>query len=131
MKTVPIKLGPLALLLTVISICLTTLAVLTAATAKADMRLAEKYADTISSRYQLEAEGQRFLAEVRGAINEGRVPDIEGAEIGADSIYKTFERDGVTLFVELSTENGVSIRQWCIYKEWQEDDSIGSLWTGF
>ena len=44
MKQVPIKLGPLALLLTVISICLTTLAILTFATARADWRLAEKHA---------------------------------------------------------------------------------------
>ena len=42
MKHVPIKLGPLALLLAVISICLTTLALLNVSTAKADERLAEK-----------------------------------------------------------------------------------------
>ena len=41
----PIKLGPLALLLTVITICLTTLAILTLTTARADLRLAEKYAE--------------------------------------------------------------------------------------
>ena len=40
MKQVPIKLGPLALLLAVISICLTTLAILTFTTARADLRLA-------------------------------------------------------------------------------------------
>ncbi len=56
MKQVPIKLGPLALLLAVISICLTTLAILTFTTARADLRLAQKYAETVSTRYELERE---------------------------------------------------------------------------
>ncbi len=42
MKQIPIKLGPLTLLLTVISICLTVLAILSFTTARADLRLAEK-----------------------------------------------------------------------------------------
>ena len=50
----PVKLGPLALLLTVISICLTTMAILTFATARADRRLAEKYAATVRLRYELD-----------------------------------------------------------------------------
>ena len=49
MKRVPIKLGPLALLLAVISICLTMLALLTCSTARADRRLAEKFAQTVST----------------------------------------------------------------------------------
>ena len=39
MKQIPIKLGPLTLLLTVISICLTVLAILSFTTARADLRL--------------------------------------------------------------------------------------------
>ena len=49
----PIRLLPLALLLTVISICLTVLAILTFSTAGADLRLAEKYAETVRTRYEL------------------------------------------------------------------------------
>ena len=50
MKRIPIKLGPLALLLAVVSLCLTTLSILTFTTARADMALAERFADTVSSR---------------------------------------------------------------------------------
>ena len=64
MNRAPIKLGPLALLLTVISICLTTLAILTFTTARADLSLAEKYAQTVETRYALERQGQEFLREV-------------------------------------------------------------------
>ena len=56
MNQVPVKLGPLALLLTVISICLTTLAILTFSTARADGRLAERYAETVTLRYELISE---------------------------------------------------------------------------
>ena len=56
MHQVPIKLGPLALLLTIISICLTTLSILTCTTSGADLRLAQKYAETVQTRYSLERE---------------------------------------------------------------------------
>ena len=46
MKELPIRLTPLALILTVISICMTVLAILTCATARADIHLAETYAET-------------------------------------------------------------------------------------
>ena len=49
MNKAPIRLGPMALLLTVISICLTILAILTFTTARADLRLAQKYAETVQA----------------------------------------------------------------------------------
>ena len=54
MNKAPIRLGPMALLLTVISICLTILAILTFTTARADLRLAQKYAETVQARYAAE-----------------------------------------------------------------------------
>ena len=68
MKHVPVKLGPLALLLAVVAICLTILAILSFTTGQADLRLAQRYADTVSERYALEAEGQQYVA----IVNEGR-----------------------------------------------------------
>ena len=67
----PVKLGPLALLLTVISICLTTMAILTFATARADRRLAEKYAATVDGTYEtvLERDGSTLTIRVEdGAV---------------------------------------------------------------
>ena len=96
MKEVPVKLGPLALLLSVISICLTTLAILTFTTARADLRLAEKYADTVSLRYALEQEGQDFLR----ILSETDQADygLMGLERDADGVYwETFEKDDAKL----------------------------------
>lgn len=108
MDKIPIKLGPLALILTVISICLTTLAILTCATAGADMRLAEKYAENVRTRYALEAEAQRSLAEL--------------GENGETEL----QMDGYTMSVRV--ENG-KITDWRRHKSWEADESLGGdLW---
>ena len=74
MEETPIRLGPLALLLTVVSICLSVLAILTFTTAWADHALAEQYGETVQTRYALEQQGQRFLAEagmrLHGALDD-------------------------------------------------------------
>ena len=119
MKQIPIKLGPLALLLTVISICLTVLAILTFTTARADMRLAEKYANTVRLRYELEAEGQRWLADEAALANDG------------DTFATVLEKDGSTLSIEAHTEqSGIVITKWRHEREWEEDTDIGKLWEG-
>lgn len=110
MNHVPIKLGPLALLLTVVSICLSILAILTLSTARADMALAEKYAETVQIRYALEAEGQKFLAN---------------AEPGTSQM---FEKDGMRLIVALDDKGDVV--RWTIEKQWDQSGIIGGLWTG-
>ena len=110
MNHVPIKLGPLALLLAVVSICLTVLSILSFASARADWKLAEQYARTVQTRYALEEQGQRFLAE---------------AEPGAQ---ETFEQDGLRLIVALG-EDGEILR-WTLEREWNQDDTFGNLWLG-
>lgn len=117
MNQVPVKLGPLALLLAVISICLTTLSILTFTTARADMNLAEKYAGTVTTRYELEAEGQAFLADVDGE------PDGDGV------IRATIEKEGSRLVIEVGPDG--EIVSWRQEKEWEQDTGIGNLWAGF
>jgi hypothetical protein len=108
MKQTPVKLGPLALLLTVISICLTVMAILTYVTAGADLRLAEKYADTVSRRYALETEGQELLRD-----------------LGQGSGEAVLERDGAVQTDRV--ENG-QVTEWRHEVLWTENDDIGNLW---
>ena len=110
MKHVPIKLVPLALLLTVITICLAVLAILTFTTARADLALAERYAHTVKTRYELEKVGQQYLATAE--------PDSE----------KVFEEDGMRLTV-IVDENG-NVTRWTVEKEWIEENAIDGLWPG-
>ena len=131
MKQVPIKLGPLALLLAVISICLTTLGILTFTTARADLRLAEKYASTVRTRYELERRGQEFLKE----LSETDPADYSLMDWERDfsGVYWTeLEQDGSTLSVGFRPggEKGYTVVSWRLQKSWTEDDSIGTLWDG-
>ena len=122
MNQVPVKLGPLALLLSVISICLTTLSILAFTTSRADMSLAEKYAETVRLRYELETEGQTFLRDAaQGAA---------AAEADEDGILRqTFRQDGSFLEVGVTADN--EIVSWRHEREWNQDTAIGNLWMGF
>ena len=110
MNHMPIKLGPLALLLSVICLCLSVLAVLTFSTARADLALAERYAQTVQTRYALEAQGQTFLATARpGTVQE-------------------FEQDGMRLTVAVDETGAVT--RWTMEKQWTQAETIGGLWPG-
>ena len=127
MRELPIKLGPLAILLTVVAICMTVLAILTFTTARADMNLAETYADTVKTRYELEAEGQEFMGNVaRGVVVLEAATELE------DGIYtKTFERDGSYLKIGFTlTGAQYEIVEWRHGKQWEPDESMGDLWDG-
>ena len=131
MNQVPIKLGPLALLLPVISVCLTTLAILTFATARADLRLAEKSAETVSTRYQLEIQGQEFLKE----LSETDPADygLMDLERDAAGVWHTEFREGdAVLRIGFRSSAGGQVRvvSWRMEKDWAEDDSLGDLWDG-
>ena len=126
MNKAPIRLGPMALLLTVISICLTILAILTFTTARADLRLAEKYALTVSERYALEKEGQEYLA----GLNAGRV---EAPEPGEDGVLRTeLERGGYRLHISLLPDagGGYELISWRQEKDWEQSELIDNLWSG-
>ena len=127
MNDAPIRLGPLALLLTVISICLTTLSILTYTTARADMRLAERFAQSVQERYELEAEGQMFLKETAEDMAGGVafMPDPDGV------LRETITSGDTSLQIGLIVlPDGYRVRTWKIMRQWTEDTSFGNLWTG-
>lgn len=132
MKQVPIKLGPLTLLLTVISICLTTLAILNFTTARADMRLAEKFAETVQTRYALEAEGQAYLQELDALFAAGKTA-LEREEADEDGVlWRLLERDSARLHIGVRpAEDGFQVVSWRQDKEWNREETLGNLWPGF
>lgn len=137
MKHIPIRLGPLALLLTVISICMTTLGILSFTTARADLSLAMKYASTVQERYALEKEGQRFLSEVGAALAEGNGPEVlglfDGTEVDeAGVVHRTLEQGESRLQVGILPEgkDGFRVVEWRLQKDWVPDDGMGDLWDG-
>ena len=116
MRKVPMRLGPLALLLTVISICLTTLATLTLTTARGNLALAERFADTVQIRYELEDKGQTYLKETQESGRE-------------ETAHTVIEHEGYTLTIDLAKNgNDYAVKLWRMEKIWQEDQTIKDLW---
>ncbi len=129
MKNGSIKLGPLALLLAVISICLTALAILTVSTARADLRLAEKYAQTVTLRCALEVRGQELISEL-GSDPEAALADWERDAEGR--CWKTLEQDGarLTIGLEQRSDGSYEVVAWAQDKAWVRDTHIDNLWKG-
>ncbi len=131
MHQIPIKLGPLALLLTVISICLTTLSILTYTTASADMRLAQRFAQTVQERYALEIKGQEYINEAEKSLAEGDNIWLTELRRRADGSYEQVLEEGDTKltirFYVVGSE--IQVNAWQMIKGWQEDDSL-NVWQG-
>ena len=130
-----IRLGPIAIFLTIVAIVLSTLAMLTAATAGADKAMAERFASVTSTRYQLEADGNTFLKEFDETIAQGGDPaSLEGVESAQGGGYNyTVERDGYRLEVSLSPLDALghySITVWKIHKIWNSEDPMNNVWKG-
>ena len=126
MNKAPIRLGPLALLLAAVSICLTILAILSFSTAQADLRLAEKYAETVQTRYALERTGQEYIAALNAGRETAPSPDDEGV------IRAEFENNGYWLRIGLQDDGhgGFDIISWRHEKTWEQDEIIDNLWSG-
>ena len=111
MNTGRLRLGMLSILLTIIVICMGVLSLLSFATSEADLRLAERYAQTVKTRYALEGEGRRYMSE-----NEPVIMDTE------------IDKDGYKLVIEAGEDN--TIISWRIEKIWEENTKIDDLWKG-
>ncbi len=126
-----IRLGPVAVFLAVIAVVLACLAMLSVATSRADTALAERFASVTKTRYELEADGERFLAEADKALAEGngRIPD--GAEpMGGGLLYYS-EKDGYELTVRVEESGShYTVAEWKISRIWEEDDPMDDLWPG-
>lgn len=123
----PVKLGPLALILTVISICLAILAILSYTTARADLRLAEKHAANVTERYALEREGQAYLGEVSAALKTGSAPNVD-----SDGVlrHRLTNGDSVLNIGLAFEEDDWQIVSWRQEQPWEPNLDIGDLWSG-
>ena len=158
MNHAPVKLGPLALLLTVISICLTILSILTYTTAGADDRLAQRYSQTTTERYELEIAGQEALAEFPAGFEanaeyDNLLASQTGAEVtgetddnllaspleggggpegtGEGALWKTIEQDGLILTIGATPgADGPQVVTWKVSRQWEQDGLIHNLWDG-
>ena len=100
-------------------------------TARADLRLAEKYAQTVQTRYALERQGQEFLRDL-SETDPGDYGLMDWERDAAGIYWTEFEQDGASLRIGFrpDREAGFTVVSWRQEKSWVEDDSIGDLWDG-
>ncbi len=126
------RLGPIAIFFTIVAAVLATLAILTVSTSRADVVLAERFAQTTSIRYALEADGNRFLAALEEASENAA--SLEGVTVLENGNYQyTTQRDAYHLTVEVTPgpdQGTYEIVSWKIGKDWDEKDAMGELWGG-
>ena len=125
MKKVPVRLGPLSLILTVITICLTILSILVFTTASADLRLAQKYADTVEKQYEMDVQGQRALYDF---MREGS----EGWEEEEESVFsKTISMEELSLRIKVQkAQDTMQVLEYRLSHSFEEDEAIHGLWDG-
>ena len=63
-----VRIGPISLFTLIIILCLAVLAVISITTARAELSITERQAATTTETYQLEVQGQEFVAAVDGAL---------------------------------------------------------------
>lgn len=119
-------------LFVVVFLCIAVFAILNIMTARAGLKVAERYASHVSDVYACQTKGMETadlivsMTENYGVLTQESMPD--GCEINGDEITVTARENGVECFIRMKfTENGAEIVETRINTMWQEDDSL-NLW---
>ena len=130
-----IRLGPIAIFLAVVAVILSTLAVLTVATSNADMAMAKRFARVTQIRYELEAEGEKYLREVDEKAASGTVTaeSVEAEKTLSGTFVRTISRNGYKLKIEITDPGNTGeyeVVGWKMTKEWNAEDPYTGIWQG-
>lgn len=135
MGTKKVRIGSVSLLFTVILLCVVVLSVLSISTVRADRALSERTAESVSDWYELQNEGQKWLAEVDAVLREHRWRRCDRF------LPKGTVRDDLTISTELKHKGRtlqIKIRwvgrnpdgprykvvEWKSSVDWEEDQSM-------
>ena len=124
------RLGPIAIFLVIVTMVITTLAVLTVATSNADMTMARRFADITQVRYELEAQAEEFLSNVG---MPGAAAQMDGVTETGNGYEYTAENEGYRLEVAVTgpdADGSYEVTKWKLTKIWNASDPMNSLWPG-
>ena len=105
----PFSMGGLSILMVFVMLCLTTFGVLTLVTARAEMRLTQKNAQSVTSYYASSSRSQEILALIDGILQNGAAQGKTDEEIAKEiSLIDgvSLQRQGTDKIVELSISDG-------------------------
>ena len=129
------RMGPIAIFLAVVVTVITTMAILTLATSNADRTMAKRYAAVTQTRYQLEADGERFISEAvsaRASGNEYTAADGSSKTDRGYEYYKELDGYSITVVItEPDEEGSYELLEWKVSKLWNSDDPVRDIWQGF
>ena len=132
-----VRLGTIAVLFTVVVLCVSVLAVLSVATVRADRAMSQRYAQQVTARSELENEGQRWLRQVLDAVEahgaaltEADLPD--GTALDGQTVRTTLSTGERTLTAEVELDFdgaslGYRILSWVNAADWEEDEQVEVL----
>lgn len=131
----PVRTGAMTLLITAVLICLAVLAVLSLATARADLAMAERSLSGLQSRGTAEQQGQEYLAQLDAALKQGTaLPEAAVQEDGSIRAELTLEDGTLRIVVqpkEPDREDPAAYRilSWEFDSSWEPDQTL-DLWNG-
>ena len=133
MDTKKVRLGSISILLSVVILCVTVLAVLSLTSARADALMAESFGEQTKSYYELQAEGQAFLAEIDEMIRKGGY-ETAAAYIELDedgNLVQVIEKDSMKLTIVLAKDDtsktGYQVLSYRTEVLWEEDLTLDLL----
>lgn len=110
-----VRIGPISLFTLIIILCLAVLAVLSLTTARAELSITERQAQTTTETYALETAGQEFVASVDAALAEGGSSALDEvlstygvAEVAADAEAAADASEAAPAAGETIEDEGVS-----------------------
>lgn len=123
------QVGSVAVLFSVVVLCVAVFAVLTVLTASSDMRLSRQYGEHIRSQYACENLGQRWLGEIDGWIaGKNALPD--GTEVNGNMVQTEIINGTSVLNIRLTLRGaGYEIDRWSCTTKFQPDESM-KVWQG-
>ena len=129
------RLGPIAIFLAVVMMVMTTMALLTLATSNADRTMAGRFASVTQTRYQLEADAERFMSDAAathaGGVDFGTVEAVGRTDRG----YQFYEElNGYSITVEITVpddKGNFDVLEWKVSKLWNAKGPESGIWQGF
>lgn len=131
----PVRTGAMTLLITAVLICLAVLAVLSLATARADLAMAERSLSGLQSRGTAEQRGQEYLAQLDAALKQGTaLPEAAVQEDGSIRAELTLEDGTLRIVVQPKEPDrqdsaAYQILSWEFDSSWEPDQTL-DLWNG-
>lgn len=125
------RLGSVLVLFTVTVLCVVVLATLSLETARADLAVANRAAETTQQVYEIEKLGQEWLAQAYAALPNAET--TESLPVWKNGKAKTqLKTDSRLLDITLCMQQDgtVQIEQWENYPRWQQDTVMEDLWDG-